>query len=74
MESEIHQVREEANRKRLVSQFPHCFPSRPPPDNNIALGPTWRLRTPPTLTNAHDPVACFECEAVGSNMSLSLPT
>ena len=39
MESETHQVREEANRKRLVSGFPH-FPSPPPPDDNITLGPT----------------------------------
>ena len=86
MESETHQVREEANRKRLVSRFPH-FPSWPPPDDNVALGPTWCLRTPPTLTNAchfeHEPVishaglsfrmwAChFAHEPVISNMSPS---
>ena len=39
MESETHQVREEANRKWLVSRFTH-FSSWPLPDNNVALGPT----------------------------------
>jgi len=84
MELETHQVREEANHKQLVSQFPH-FPSWPPPDDNMMLGPTWRLCTPPTLTNAchfkHKPTVfgvspsfwmwphCLKHETVISNTS-----
>ena len=77
MGSETHQVCEEANHKWLVSWFPH-FSSWPPPDNNVTLGPTWCLCTPPTLTNAchfkHEPsnvslsfcmqACCFECEPI----------
>ena len=86
MELETHQVREEENHKRLVSRFPH-FPSWPPPDDNLALGPTWHLRTPPTLTNAHhfehEPTIlgvspsfqmwphCLEHKTIVSNVSLS---
>ena len=75
MELETHQVHEEENHKWLVSQFPH-FPSWPPPDDNLALGPTWHLCTPPTLPMPHYQcpsfwtwACCFGCEPIVSNVT-----